>query len=233
MVNGKCKTHTLLTSSQRNRLTLWAHISGKAVTEKRKRSHPPQNAPLYKRQNAIQSELDAARKLVALAVAEAEEQNLSIKQNPTRNSYIARPVNGTNTKIRRDGISSSVISATIASAAALVAEADAQQLAASGTLFKEYTLTRKYAKYSMFSFRHGLCFSGLFLGGMQKQKFLDQTCLKATSSQPRVFSSFAQANMMQINLASLLVQSSKSGILIISWGTWLAGILAPFCWFQK
>jgi hypothetical protein len=117
--------------------TVWQHLSGNATSsQKKKRSTSQPHAPLHKRQNATQSDVDAARKLVAAAQAEAGAANAYRLKHPRRNQYTNRPTNGTSSKMRARDVSSSAVNSTVVSAAALVAEADAALLASNGSLFK-------------------------------------------------------------------------------------------------
>ena len=117
--------------------TVWQHLSGNVTSsQKKKKSTPQPHAPLHKRQNATQSDVDAARKLVAAAQAEAGAANAYLLKHPRRNQYTTRPTNGTSSKMRARDVSSSAVNSTVASAAALVAKADAALLASNGSLFK-------------------------------------------------------------------------------------------------
>jgi hypothetical protein len=115
---------------------LWDHLTRDPAssTTKRAAANAP---PVQKRQDASQSDLDAARKLVAGAVAEVEEHNGYLMENQLGNGtdrYL-KPFPATNE--------------TVAKAAAIVAEADAAELAAQGKLFKDYTFTGDLARFNI------------------------------------------------------------------------------------
>lgn len=103
---------------------------------------------LFKRQNVTASELAAARALVANAQVQQGQANHQILSNPRRNVYTKKASGST---AQRDSILSAPLTADadLAKAVVMVAEADAAILAQEGKLFKDYTLSGKYAKYNL------------------------------------------------------------------------------------
>lgn len=104
---------------------------------------PVRHQALHRRQNVTDSALAAARKIVRDAQAEAGARNLDRLANPRRNTYDKRNNTAAALKARAEDIATYTVNATVAAAAALVAEADA----ANGTLNKPLNFPDKYAKY--------------------------------------------------------------------------------------
>jgi hypothetical protein len=109
-------------------------------TEKRSQARE-----LYKRQNVTASELAAARSLVADAQVQQGKVNHQTLSNPRRNVYTKKPSGSTP---QTDSVPLTA-DADLANAVVMVAEADAAILAQQGKLFKDYTLSGKYAKYNL------------------------------------------------------------------------------------
>lgn len=116
---------------------LWNHITREPASSNIKQ-RSPENAPIQERQATSQSDLDAARKLVSLHVADVEQYNEYMMENNRHN--------GTNDRYQAPF---PAVNETVAKAAAMVAEADAAELAAQGKLFKDYTFTGDHAQYNI------------------------------------------------------------------------------------
>lgn len=103
---------------------------------------------LYKRQSVTASELAAARALVANAQVQQGKVNNQTLSSPRRNVYTKKPSGST---AEPDSILSAPLTADadLANAVVMVAEADAAILAQQGKLFRDYTLSGKYAKYNL------------------------------------------------------------------------------------
>jgi hypothetical protein len=104
------------------------------------------SAPHFKR-NLTKSDVEEARALVLLAQKEASERNAKRVNNPRRNQYYLKNTGNFAMKARAEDVELYAINSTIATAAALVAEADAAAQANNGTLLRDYTIPDKYAKY--------------------------------------------------------------------------------------
>jgi glucan 1,3-beta-glucosidase len=110
----------------------------------RRSNHAPLNhKTLHRRKNVTDSALAAARQIVLDAQAEASARNLDRFENPRRNTYDKRNNTAAALKARAEDIATYSINATVASAAALVAEADA----ANGMFNEPLNFPAKYAKY--------------------------------------------------------------------------------------
>lgn len=122
--------------------TLWNHLTRDPASSATKRSSP-ENAPAQKRQDTPQSDLDAARKLVSAVVAEVEQHNGKLMENHQHTSW---STNGTGSRF---DVPFPAANETVAKAAAMVAEADAAELASQGKLFKDYTFTGDHSKFNV------------------------------------------------------------------------------------
>jgi len=116
---------------------LWDHLTRDPASTTTKRS-PRENALVQKRRDVSQSDLDAARELVSGVVAEVEQHNGYLMENHLQNGTTDRYVKPF-----------PAVNETVAKAAAMVAEADAAELAAQGKLFKDYTFTGDHAKFNI------------------------------------------------------------------------------------
>ena len=106
-------------------------------------------SPVEKRQDVTQSELEAAREVVAAAIAEVEQHKAMLKAHE-------QSAFGPNDTL---SIPFPTTSDEVAKAAALVAEADAAVLASEGKLFKDYTLKGEHAKFNRREFPDNSQFS--------------------------------------------------------------------------
>lgn len=120
---------------------LWNHLTREPASSGAKRASPD-SPPVQKRQDTPQSDLDAARKLVSAVVAEVEQHNGYLMENHQQASW---PTNGSSSY----RASFPATNETVAMAAAMVAEADAAELASQGKLFKDYTFTGNHSKFNV------------------------------------------------------------------------------------
>jgi Pectate lyase superfamily protein len=121
--------------------TLWNHLTRDPTSSTTKRSSS-EKAPVQKRQDIPQSDLDVARKLVSAVVAEVERHNEYLMGNHEQASWA---INGTSNYHAPFPVANE----TVARAAAMVAEADAAELASQGKLFKDYTFTGNHSKFNV------------------------------------------------------------------------------------
>jgi hypothetical protein len=120
---------------------LWNHLTREPASSGTKRASPD-SAPIQKRQDTPQPDLDAARKLVSAVVAEVEQHNGYLMEN---HQQASGPTNGSSSY----RASFPATNETVAKAAAMVAEADAAELASQGKLFKDYTFTGNHSKFNV------------------------------------------------------------------------------------